>query len=130
MKGIEQEEGPSAHFFTAALFAYGRRSGPIAREIVTAMLEWLNVLKEAAQEARKLQEVESETDPQETAYQFTAILIGAYSVYLLGERNAFAEARTAILGGFRSLATDEVPADALESVKAWRKHLGNKDRRK
>jgi AcrR family transcriptional regulator len=123
MKSIEQGKHSSAHFFAAAIFYYGCRPGPIARANTAVMRERLNALKRTLREASRLKEIEPDTDLTEIPGQLTSILIGAYGVFLLGERDAFTEARSQILGRLRSLATDEIPPDALESVKAWRKYL-------
>jgi AcrR family transcriptional regulator len=127
---IENRTFPGTFFFTTAFFAHSRHSGRIAREIVAVMQAWLEVVKRAVREAKKLKELDSKADPRLIAYQLTSMLIGAYATYLLENRDALTEARKAVLGKLRELATDNVPAGALKSVDAWRKHLEKAKRSK
>ena len=52
--------------------------------------------------------------------------MGAYWAYLLEGGDCCREARAALLGRLRELATDELPASAFESVGAWKEYLEGK----
>ena len=123
MKGIEREKHSPVHFFTAAIFAYGFRAGPIARASMAVTREWLSALKRASQEARELEEIRPEADIKDTPRQLMSIVTGGYGISLLGEPDAFTQARAAIVVRLHDLATDKIPPEAMESVKAWRKYL-------
>ncbi len=48
--------------------------------------------------------------------------------HLLGDHDAFKEARAAVLRNLHSLATEEIPAKAFESVRAFRRYLKDRPR--
>ena len=90
------------------------------------MTEWLTALRKAANEARHRFELRPDVDPERTAFELNSLLLGAQWSHLLDHLD-HSKARLAILAKLKSLATEKIPADAFDSVMAWRHYLGTRD---
>lgn len=123
---VEQEILPGGYFFTGAFFQCARQSGPIPRQIKRVVRDWMDALREALGEARWRDEVRKAIDTKEAAFELNGVLIGAQWSHLMSHMD-HTNARLAILAKLRSLATEEIPARAFESVKAWKAYLKNRD---
>ncbi len=119
---VEQGILPGGYFFTGAYFQCAGQSGSNPRQIRRVVRDWLDALREALNQARRRDEVRMAIDAKQAAFELNSILIGAQWSYLMEHKDR-TQARSAILARLASLATEEMPASAFESVKAWRKYL-------
>ena len=122
-----REHGPlrGGYFFTGAFFQHANINGSIPRQIRRVVREWMDLLVEALKKGRRSDEFRRDIDAEEAAFDLNGILIGAQWAHLMTGRN-YTKARSAILSNLRSLATDEIPDRAFESVKAWKSYLKNR----
>ena len=120
---VERRVFPGAYFFTGAFFEYVDRPGPIAGAISRVAREWFNTLKKAVQEAQQQREIDPDAEAKQVAWELNGRLVGAYWAHLVEGGDCCREARAALLGRLRELATDEIPASAFKSVGAWKKYL-------
>jgi len=123
LQHIEERIFPGAYFFTGAFFEYADRPGPVARAITGIAKQWFRALRQAVEEAQGRGEIHPDADAQQVAWQLHGQLVGFYWAYLLERGMSGREARKVLLGRLRSLATGKVPADAFESVRAWKRYL-------
>ena len=119
---VETSVLPGGYFFTGAFFQCAGQGGAIPRRITDIVRKWVNTLRSAVDEARSKGELRSEVDARQTALELNGILIGVKCSYLLGHGDRD-RARLAVLAKPASLATNEIPASAFESVKRWRDYL-------
>ncbi len=122
---IERRVFPGAYFFTGAFFEYTDRPGPIAGAIRRVAEEWFNALRKAVREAQKQREIDPDEDAKQVTWELNGRLVGVYWAHLLERGSCCREARAALLGRLRQLATDEIPATAkkFESVGAWKRRI-------
>jgi hypothetical protein len=123
---IERRVFPGAYFFTGAFFEYANRPGPIAEAIARVAREWFNTLRKVAQEAQEQEEIDPDAEAKEVAWELNGRLVGVYWAHLLGDGDCCREARAALLGRLRELATDKIPASAFKSVGVWKEYLQGK----
>ena len=123
---IERRLFSGAYFFTGAFFEYTDRPGPVAGAIHRVAQEWSNALRKAVREAQKQGEIDPDADAKQVAWELNGRLVGAYWAHLLAGGDCCRQARAALLGRLRQLATDEIPATAFESVGAWKEYLQEK----
>ena len=102
------------------------RPGPVAGAIHRVAQEWSNALRKAVREAQKQGEMDPDADAKQVAWELNGRLVGAYWAHLLAGGDCCRQARAALLGRLRQLATDEIPATAFESVGAWKEYLQEK----
>ena len=123
---VEQEILPGGYFFTGAFFQCARQSGPIPRLLKGVVRERLDALREALKQARRRDEIRRTIDTEEVAFELNIILIGAQWSRLMsgGDKT---NARAAILTKLHSLATEEIPRRAFESVNAWKTYLEKRE---
>jgi AcrR family transcriptional regulator len=126
LQHIERRVFAGAYFFTGAFFEYAARPGPIAEAITRVAQEWFKTLRKAVEEAQEQGEISPDTEAKQVAWELNGRLVGAYWAYLLECGGRYREARIALLGRLRELATGEIPASAFESVRAWKKYLQEK----
>jgi AcrR family transcriptional regulator len=126
LQHIERRVFSGAYFFTGAFFKYADRPGPIARAITNVAREWLKTLRKAVQEAQEQGEINPDAKANRVAWELNDRLVGAYWAYLLEGGSRCREARIALLGRLRELATEVIPASAFESVRAWKEYLQGK----
>lgn len=126
LQHFEEQTFPGSYFFTGALFLYAPQSGPVPDAIRGATKEWFMAMKRAVEQAQKQGEIEREADAKQTAFELNGLLVGAHWAHLLGDQDAFKEARAAVLRKLHPLATEEIPAKAFESVRAFRGYLKNR----
>lgn len=115
---VEKSVLPGGYFFTGAFFQYAEQSGSIAKRVKKIARDWLAALRDALDQARSQEEVRTDIDIKQTAFELNGILLGALWAQLLSQGD-YASVRMAILAKISSLATDGIPASALESVSAW-----------
>src|SRR5713101_7960618 len=126
LQHIERRVFSGAYFFTGAFFEYANRPGPIARVINQVAREWFKTLRKAVEEAQEHGEINPDAEAKQVAWELNGRLVGAYWAYLLEGGDCCREARAALLGRLRELATDELPASAFESVGDWKEYLEGK----
>jgi hypothetical protein len=73
-------------------------------------------------EARGHGEIDSEVNAQQIALELNGLLLGAQWSRQLDPLDNLS-ARSAILTKLKSLASDNIPEDAFDSVRAWRRYL-------
>ncbi len=96
-------------FFVAASLEFDSRPGVVKDRIIEIMGEWLRLLENEIRKARAGNELSSDTDPLQLAFEFNSQMMGANWAYqLLGMRKAFAKARTAIVERLDSFAVSKV----------------------
>jgi AcrR family transcriptional regulator len=123
---VERGILPGGYFFTGAYFQCAKQSGPIPSQIKRVVRDWLDALKGALDKARRRDEVRMSIDAEQATFELNGILIGAQWSYLMTHTD-HTNARSAILAKFRGMATEEIPARAFGSVKAWKAYLKHRD---
>ncbi len=119
---VEQGILPGGYFFTGALFQCAEQSGSIPKQIKRIARDWFDALRDALEQARSQEQVRADIDIKRTAFELNGILLGAQWSQLLSHKD-YTSPRSAVLAKLSSLATEEIPANAFDSVKAWRKYL-------
>jgi len=119
---VEKRILPGDYFFTGAFFLHAGQDGSIARQIREVAREWFRALRRAVDEAREREEIDSEVNVQQTAFELNGLLLGAQWSRLLDPLD-YPNARSAILTKLKSLATKKIPEGVFDSVKAWRRYL-------
>jgi AcrR family transcriptional regulator len=117
---------PGGYFFTGAYFQCAGQSGSVPRQIKRVVRDWLDALRQALDKARRRDEVRMTIDAEQAAFELNGILIGAQWSQLMTHTD-HTHARPAILAKFRGMATEEIPARAFGSVKAWKAYLKHRD---
>jgi AcrR family transcriptional regulator len=93
-------------FFAAVAAEFDSRPGPVRDRIAEIMKEWLATLRRAVAEAQTAGELKSEVDPTQMAFELHALELGAnWAFQLYGDKQAFAQARNAMLERLRQQAT-------------------------
>ncbi len=126
LQHIERRVFLGGYFFVGAFFEYSGRPGPIAEAITQVAREWCNTLRRAVQESQEQGEINPEAKAKQVAWELNDRLVGAYWAYLLEGGGRCREARIALLGRLRELATGDIPANAFESLRAWKEYLQGK----
>jgi AcrR family transcriptional regulator len=117
---------PGGYFFSGAFFETAKQHGPIPRQIRRVVRDWMDVLEGALRQARGRDELKPEIDPREIAFEIHGLLLGTqWSMLMTGRDHA--KARLGLFAKFQKLATDEIPVDAFESIKAWKAYLKNRN---
>ena len=122
---VEKGVLPGGYFFSGAFSQCAGQKGPISMEITKIMREWINTLKEAVGGARNRGEFRWTVGAKRTAFELNSILVGEQWSYLMGYKNR-GRVRSAILAKLGNVATDKIPAEAFDSVWAWRNYLAGK----
>jgi AcrR family transcriptional regulator len=123
---VEHGPLPGGYLFTGVFFQTAKQNGPITRFIRGAVRNWIDALEEAAKQARADEEIKTDIDAQEVAFELNGLLLGAQWSRLMTGRD-YTNARDAILSKFRSLVAEEIPEKAFRSAKAWKAYLANRD---
>src|ERR1700686_706716 len=126
LQHIEQRVFSGPSFFIGAFFEYADRPGSIAGAITRIAREWFKTLRKAVQEAQEQEQINRNAEAKQVAWELNGRLVGVYWAHLLEGGDCCREARGALLGRLRELATDEIPASAFDSVGAWKKYLQGK----
>jgi hypothetical protein len=126
LQHIERRVFTGPYFFTGAFFEYADRPGPIAEAITRVAREWFNALRKTVQEAQEQGEINQDAKANKVAWELNDRLVGAYWAYLLEGGGRCREARIAVVGRLRELATGDIPASAFESVRTWKEYLETK----
>ena len=93
-------------FFAAAAAEFDSRPGRVRDRIAEIMKEWLKTLSHGVTEAQQARHLSMEVDPTQLAFEFNALELGAnWSFQLYGDKQAFAQAREAILERLRRHST-------------------------
>ena len=122
MEFVESRVLPGGYFFTGAFWERAPQEGDIADRIRQIVDEWLTALRRAIDGARLSGEIRRGVDGKRTAFELNSLLLGAQWSHLLSGRDQ-TKARSAILTKLGSLATEDVPATAFESVEEWDRYL-------
>jgi AcrR family transcriptional regulator len=105
----EREVFRGGCFFVAASLEFDSRPGVVRDRITEIMGEWLRLLENEIRQGRAGNELTPDADPVQLAFEFNSHMMGANWAYqLLGNRQAFARAKTAILERLQSFATSKV----------------------
>jgi AcrR family transcriptional regulator len=126
LEHIEERVFRGAYFFAGAFFERARQGGAVGREIRRAVRECRDALQSAVKEAQKRKQLDREADAKQIAFDLNGLLLGVYWAHLMGQWGALGQARDKVLERLRVLATEEVPAKALRSVRAFRRYLKGK----
>jgi AcrR family transcriptional regulator len=108
-------------FFAAVAAEFDSRPGSVRDCIAEIMKEWLATLQRAIGEAQEAGHLEREADPEQLAFEFNSLELGAnWSMQLHGSREAFTRAREAMLSRLYEYATAKgkslLPAKGEESL--------------
>ena len=122
---VENQILPGGYFFTGAFYVHARQDGSVSRQVREVVGEWLKALRQAVDGARHRSEIRMAVIAKRTAFELNSLLIGAQWSRLLDHLD-HSKARSAILAKLKSLATEKIPADAFDSVMAWRHYLGTR----
>jgi AcrR family transcriptional regulator len=126
LQHIEQHIFAGPYFFTGAFLEYTDQRGPIAEAVTVIAQEWFNALRRAVEEAQEKGEINPKAGPKQITCELNGLLVGAHWAYLLKHGDCWREARTALLGRLRELATGETPTGAFTSERNWKKYLQEK----
>jgi AcrR family transcriptional regulator len=124
---VENEILSGGYFFTGAFFTCAWQGGPIPRQVRRFARDWIDTLAAALKQARRQNEVAETIDAEDTAFELNSMLIGAQWSRLMTHRD-HTNARSAILAKLHSVATEQIPGHAFESVKAWTAYLKHRGR--
>ncbi|WP_328468266.1 TetR/AcrR family transcriptional regulator [Actinoplanes sp. NBC_00393] len=103
----EAEVLPGGCFFANAHFEFNARPGVIRDRLATEMADWMRFLTGVAADAVAVGDVAADVDPAGLAYQTEALGVCAVmQAPVLGAAPTFHQARRALLGHLRALATD------------------------
>jgi AcrR family transcriptional regulator len=116
---------PGGYFFTAAFFLCAQQDGSIPGQIKRVTRKWVNALEAAVDQARRRGDIRPTVDTRQTAYELNGLLLGAQYCYLM-DHNDHMQVRSVIVTKLGSLATDNIPASAFDSLRAWRKYLDDR----
>ena len=117
---------PGGYFFSGAFFETAEQHGSIPRQIRGVVRDWMDVLQDSLKQARRRDELNPEMDTDEIGFAIHGLLLGAQWSCLMTGRD-HTNARSTLLARLRCLATDEIPDDAFESLKAWKAYLKNRN---
>ena len=93
----EQEVFSGGCFFASAALEFDSRPGPVRDLVAGAMKDWVDTLARLAAEAKELGHLSWEIDPDQLAFEFNALALGANGAYqLFGNKVVFGRARRAI----------------------------------
>ena len=93
----EQEVFSGGCFFASAALEFDSRPGPVRDLVAGAMKDWVDTLARLAAEAKELGHLSWEIDPDQLAFEFNALALGANGSYqLFGNKAVFGRARRAI----------------------------------
>ncbi len=122
LEHIAKREFP-AYFVTTAFFAYAKQTGPVPHFITETIKEWFHALKTAVTLAQKHREIDRAANAKQTALALNSLLLGAYWAHLMGHWFALHGVRDEVLEKLQGLSTTKIPAEAFESVHAFRRYL-------
>jgi AcrR family transcriptional regulator len=93
-------------FFAAVSAEFDSRPGPVKDLVVACMKDWDHSLVRLLQEAKEAGDLASSADPEQLAYEFLALALGANGSYQLHrDHRAFAMARRGIKDRLKAFAS-------------------------
>ncbi len=102
----EREVFRGGCFFASVSAEFDSRPGPVKDLVATCMVDWRDTLAQLVREAKASGELNRSADPQQLAFEFNALALGANGAFqLYGDPRVFTQARKAIrerLKGFAS----------------------------
>ncbi len=94
---VENRILPGGCFFAAAAAELGGRPGPLKERVAANQRDWMGVLTEAADQAKRRGELAVDTDVAVLVFELNALVIAANTAFILHEDPALVErARTAV----------------------------------
>jgi AcrR family transcriptional regulator len=103
---VQSEVFRGGCFFSAVAAEFDSRPGRVRDRIAEIMKEWLRMLQRAIVEAQDADHLKKEANPEQIAFEFNALELGAnWSMQLHGYSHGFTHARYAILERLRTCAT-------------------------
>jgi AcrR family transcriptional regulator len=126
LQHIEQQIFAGPYFFTGTFLEHVDQRGPIAEAVTAIAQEWFNALRKAVEEAQEKGEINPKAGPKQITWELNGLLVGAQWAYLLKHGDCWRQARPALLGQLRKLATSEIPPSAFMSERNWKKYLQRK----
>jgi len=126
LQHIERRVFSGPYFFTGTFLVYADQHGPVSGAVTRIAREWFDALQKAVEEAQEKGEIDPKAHPKQIAWQLNGLMLGAHWAYLLKYGDCWREARPALLGQLRKLATGEIPTRALTSEQNWKKYLQGK----
>ncbi|WP_250008723.1 TetR/AcrR family transcriptional regulator [Actinoplanes sp. M2I2] len=98
---------PGRCFFANAHFEFNERPGAVRNQLAVELRDWMGFLTNLATDAVTLGEVRAGTDPSSIAYETESLGVCAVmQAPVLGAAPTFRQARRALLGHLRAVATD------------------------
>jgi AcrR family transcriptional regulator len=92
-------------FFMAASLEFDNRPGVVRERITAIMNQWLELLASEVRRAQAEKTLSPRAKAEQLAFEFNAQMMGANWAYqLLGDQQAFAKAKTAIVDRLKSYA--------------------------
>lgn len=105
MDYAEREMFRGGCFFAAVSVEFDSRPGPVKDMVAGCMAGWVASLARLVREAREAGELSKSADPEQLAFEFNALALGANGAYQLHRNHqAFAMARRAIKERLRVFA--------------------------
>jgi hypothetical protein len=93
----EREMFRGGCFFAAVSVEFDSRPGPVKDLVAACMTDWRSALARLVQDAKDQGELSRAADPEQLAFEFDALALGANGAYQLHrDHRAFAMARRAI----------------------------------
>lgn len=80
---VQDRVFPGGCFFVSAAAEFGSRPGPVRQQVAAAQRDWAGLLRAVTARARDAGELPARTDPDQLAFQLTALLAGANLSYVL-----------------------------------------------
>jgi AcrR family transcriptional regulator len=126
LQHIERHVFSGPYFFTGAFLEHVCQRGPVAQAVTDIAQEWFDALRKAVEEAQEKGEVNPEASPKQVAWELNSLMVGAHWAHLLKHGDCWREARPALLGRLRKLATGKIVTTAFTSERNWKKYLQEK----
>ena len=123
---VQSEVFRGGCFFSAVAAEFDSRPGRVRDRIAEIMKEWLASLRRVIGEAQEAGHLEKEANPEQIAFEFNALELGAnWSMQLHGYSQGFTHAREAILERLRRCATAKGASLLPTRSKTFLKRKGN-----
>jgi len=84
---VEHGPFPGGYFFTGVFFQTARQNGSMPRFVRGAVRNWIDALEEAVKQARAAEEIRTDTDTREFAFELNSLLLGAQWSHLMTGRD-------------------------------------------
>jgi len=109
---VEQRTLPGGCFFAAAAAELGGRPGPLRERVAAYQHEWIDLLTQAAEQARSRRELRPDSDVSLLVFELNAVVVAANTAFILHDDQTVIDRARAVvshvIGGYQT-QPDENP---------------------